>query len=599
MRSVGREGPDSTSLPGRVTRRRGGGQAHPLLGWQASAGNAAVTRVLRQGSVQRVLTVQRVSWIGQRVQWVRSALASSDDTTKWSSSDPSSPGAYYVLNGLSLDDMVSVLRSLQPAQRSALAANLDEHGGGFDRSRLQLALSNVTTDAGFRQASERLHWAIRSGNYASLTDGAFAQLSAAKGARRGQLLKALNRDALDALIANEDQCPDGMDDVLTAVKAARGGTGATGLEQHLLDLIDGRDWPGFYRAYVPLNATDRLRFLRGNFGAVAQISQHLDETAGIANRHEIEHDLELATTTESTSLYVDLFAGGYRWQPRYRAEGEDWSRIVRFGDALGVELDINTIGDQVMAPDAAQAALDAAQPGPGGLMWPAQLNRSTAPTLWKVKQEIHRQMEVLNFDAVLMAGITVVEFVLTALVPEAMGLSKLSVSALERGGLSARWMKGSLAIKPASRGASQAGRGIWDLGVGDRGRAAEAALAGSTPGEKFYGSFPNFDRAVYSAAGPTADAVEVGQLKSYDTTLSYKRPNSLYRAIMKDAGDLGGVGGTWEQGGKEVTLGPKTVRVLDVAIPDEALAPAKQLQIDRAVTDAATMDVHIRVHRIR
>lgn len=50
-------------------------------------------------------------------------------------------GAYCVLNGLSMDDMIQVLRALKPDQRKMLSDNLDEHGAGFDRSRIHLALA--------------------------------------------------------------------------------------------------------------------------------------------------------------------------------------------------------------------------------------------------------------------------------------------------------------------------------------------------------------------------------------------------------------------------------------------------------------------------
>lgn len=167
--------------------------------------------------------IQR-SWIGDRVNWVRTATH--DDN--WEKPDP--PGAYYVLNGLSMDDMVQVLRALTPADRKKLSDNLDEHAAGFDRSRLQLALSNAAVppaDKAFRERSENLLWAIRSGNYANPPDGAFFLLSAAKRSQRDQLISALNRDALDALIAHRDEAHGvpGSGELIRAINLKRGGIG--------------------------------------------------------------------------------------------------------------------------------------------------------------------------------------------------------------------------------------------------------------------------------------------------------------------------------------------------------------------------------------
>src|SRR5262249_19490676 len=81
------------------------------------------TLVARLAGESRSGLVAR-SWIGDRIDWVRTATHANN----WASEDP--PGAYYVLNGLSMDDMVRVLRAVTPAERKKLSDNLDEQAAG-------------------------------------------------------------------------------------------------------------------------------------------------------------------------------------------------------------------------------------------------------------------------------------------------------------------------------------------------------------------------------------------------------------------------------------------------------------------------------------
>ncbi len=156
------------------------------------------------------------SWIGDRTNWVRTAT----NEDNWVKPDP--PGAYYILNGLSIEDMVKVLRSLTLADQKKLSDNLDEKGVGCDRPRIHLGLSNAATGSGdkaFQESSENLLWAIRSENYAP-SNGAFFMLAAAKGAMRNRLLAALNPDALEALIAHSKEADmvSGGADVMAAIQ---------------------------------------------------------------------------------------------------------------------------------------------------------------------------------------------------------------------------------------------------------------------------------------------------------------------------------------------------------------------------------------------
>ena len=343
---------------------------------------------------------------------------------------------------------------------------------------MQLAFSNIDADAKFRHDSESLHWAIRSGNFSSPPDGAFQQLAGAPSGTRARFLKALNRDALDALLANSDQAQGiaGSESVITAINRARGAVAATASEEHLMALIDGGQWKSFYSEFVGLNRVDQLRLLRSNFAVLAQFKAHIEDAKGVANLDDLRHLAELAATTGSTNLYVDAFAREFHWQPAYKAKPGELSRIIRFGDSFDIELDINESATGTLAPDEAQRQVDAAKPGRGGLLWPEQLNASTAPVLAKVKHDVHKQMETLLFDDVLAGGIQVVMYVITCLVPEAMNLTKVSLQALERATLSSRWMKGAQVVRGAAPVEAATG-GAKVVGPGQSARTLAKKLA--------------------------------------------------------------------------------------------------------------------------
>jgi hypothetical protein len=142
---------------------------------------------------------------------------------------------------------------------------------------------------------------------------------------------------------------------------------------------------------------------------------------------------------------------------------------------------------------------------------------------------------------------------------------------------------------------------IWGQGSTIQGRGAEAVLAPVLPGKKFYGSFPNFDRAVYGPGGPKAPALEIGQLKSIDTCAPSYQGRKLYNRIMTTAGEVAGPGESmWSGSGSEVTIGPNTRRVVDLALPETPLTAAQNSMVEQATTDSATLNpgVEIRVHRV-
>ncbi|WP_152190251.1 hypothetical protein [Georgenia satyanarayanai] len=409
----------------------------PLVGLQRLAGNRAVSRLVAQRS-----------WLGDRVAWVRTATAAGN----WRQADP--PGAYYVLNGLSMDDMVRLLRQLSAGERKQLAANLEEEGGGFDRPRIHLALTNASaagaTSAAFREMSEKLLWAIRSGDFTSAPDGAFPILGRATPGQLAGLVTALNRDALDALIDRRDDARGipGADSALVAVERKRGGTGPSTQDQRLIDLVEGGAWADFFRAFNGMQEFDQLRFLRGAPGVVPRIRDNLRAADGIGDPDRIRYLLERATTSTARSLYVDATVRTVSWQPKYRvADPRDLSRIVRFGNLFDVEIDISSISDDSSSPEEAELQFQQATPGPGGFLWPAVRNRSTLPVLWQVKQEVRKAQETVLFDDVLRDGIFVVQFFLDVVIPIAHGSTIRSLTALRGATLSSRWMRGAQVVK--------------------------------------------------------------------------------------------------------------------------------------------------------
>jgi len=188
------QGAATTKLP-LITHRNGIGSAG--LGGRRLHGIGKISRAM-SGLVQR-------SWIGDRIGWVRTAIAAEN----WANSDP--PGAYYVINGLSMEDMIAVLRSLKPEERKKLSDHLNEQAGKFDTSRIHLALANAATppsDKDFRERSENLHWAIRSGNFSTPPDGAFLQLAAVDSAQRTRLINALSPDTRKLLYGRLSEASD-------------------------------------------------------------------------------------------------------------------------------------------------------------------------------------------------------------------------------------------------------------------------------------------------------------------------------------------------------------------------------------------------------
>ena len=123
-----------------------------LLGLQQTAENAAVSRVMTVG----LLVVQRLSgWHTERKRWIESALAAA----KWD--DAETPGAYYIFNGLSTQDMIAVYNGLSAVGKKALEANLDK--ADLDCARMYQAIVQAKSGSSWwQEKSGRVHWVIRS-----------------------------------------------------------------------------------------------------------------------------------------------------------------------------------------------------------------------------------------------------------------------------------------------------------------------------------------------------------------------------------------------------------------------------------------------------
>lgn len=220
-----------------------------------------LTHVVQQTG-DRVQRAPGQTWIGERINWVRTAT----HIDNWANANP--PGAYYVLNGLSMDDMVQVLRALSSADRKKLSDNLDEHGTDFDRSRIQLALTNATTVPGnnwWRDLSEKVHWAIRSNNFVEYPNGAFWLINPLNEQDTIKIMTFLHRDSLSELIANGDRAIEaGVPNAKRILAAARNKAGIP-MGGTYDDYKSNPDYLDNFNsaAYSPLSKTLHLFFDNG------------------------------------------------------------------------------------------------------------------------------------------------------------------------------------------------------------------------------------------------------------------------------------------------------------------------------------------------
>jgi hypothetical protein len=164
------------------------------------------------------------SWLGDQIEYVRAGLRSNN----WDNSDP--PGAYYIFNGLSKEDMDRVYNGLSPAERKTLEDNLEKTS--LDRPRMYQGIQQAKAGGTWwRDKSEAVGWAIRSEKFIEYPDGAFWIINPLNVDDTIKIMTFLDRDHLAALIVNRANAiasgvPNAARIVDDATMARRDRTGA-------------------------------------------------------------------------------------------------------------------------------------------------------------------------------------------------------------------------------------------------------------------------------------------------------------------------------------------------------------------------------------
>ena len=385
------------------------------LHMQRIAGNRATMRWL--GRSGRLLQ-RELSWHQQRVEWIRAALKDEN----WDGADP--PGAYYIFNGLSKDDMIRIYNSLAAPERKKLEDNLDKTN--LDRARMYQGVQQAKAGGTWwREKSEAVHWAIRQSDFVSYPSGAYWIINSLNGADRAKIMTFLDRDHLDELVGHEEEAvtagiPNARD-IAAKARAARSGRGARDLEKRIAKLIpdshpvplgDGTrtvelpetnaDVHEAFKALIALNDFDLLRTLRSlgpdkRLVLLLNIKQ-LDELGVDSSR--IRRSLLRADQDRKDLTALSITTG--EWDPYYKKPANDYSRTLRLQhpaasapniDAWQFDLGMDEIKDVEIPFEQAQQLWDPAKTrvGRGGLLWPAELNKSTVPNLWAIKEEARKR----------------------------------------------------------------------------------------------------------------------------------------------------------------------------------------------------------------
>jgi hypothetical protein len=395
--------------PGRVSART---PTHLVADLQRTAGNAAVSRAITAGS----LVVQRISAKNtERKKWIEHALS----VSAWDDAD--TPGAYYIFNGLSKDDMVAVYNALAPANRKKLEDNLAQTA--LDRPRMYQGIQQAKSGGTWwRDKSESVHAAIRSGDLATYPSGAYWIINPLNANDITKMMTFLDRDHLDELIANRRTALDAgvpnAERIASAAAQARGGRGPTKREQSIADLIPGSvpvpgvgdgkvevptihgDCTAAFKALAALGDADLLRTIRSlpqekRFTLQMNLSQ-VDGLGidGDRMRHFVQRADESAAGLRADRI-LDC-----AWQPDHLRPAGGYSKLIQahapgnVGNTFDVSID--EIGDGESPPEEVAKLWSAAAPGRGGMLWPPTLNKSTVPNLWSCKQWIRQEISDLQ-----------------------------------------------------------------------------------------------------------------------------------------------------------------------------------------------------------
>lgn len=399
------------SVPPARPRRRRASSAHPVIDLQRAAGNAAVSRAIAGG-----LVVQRVSAKNtERRNWIKAALAAE----KWD--DAATPGAYYVFNGLSKDDMIAVYQALSPGDRKRLEENLNQTA--LDRARMYQGIQQAKAGGSWwREKSEAVHAAIRAGDFTTYPGGAYWLINPLNAGDVMKMMTFLDRDHLDELIAHRQAAADARVPnaarIVGAASDARGGRGPSKREQGIADLIPGAqavpgvgdgtvtvpmvkaDCTAAFKALAALNDADLLRTIR----SLPQdkrftLEMNLDQVDGIGidgdrMRHFVQRAEQPAEGLRADGI-LDC-----AWQPGHLRPPGGYSKMIQahvpgnVGNAFDVSID--EIGDGESSPEEVAKLWAAATPGRGGMLWPSKLDKSTVPNLWSCKQWIRQEISDLH-----------------------------------------------------------------------------------------------------------------------------------------------------------------------------------------------------------
>lgn len=382
---------------------------------QAAAGNQATLRWLARS---RVLA-REVNWHQQRLDWIRAAIKDG----RWDDADP--PGAYFVFNSLSSDDMIWMYQRLTPAERKALEANLDKTHLG--RARMYQAIENAKSHSDWwREKSEAINWQISQRNFTSYPDGAYWLINPLNDPDRTKIMKLLDRDDLDELIGHESAAAAAgvpyAHDIAKRAITARAERGQGELEKKVSDLVPGEhtikvngkeievadysdpkaDLRPAFKLLLTLNDTDLLRTLRSLSPVrLMSLMYHVDQLSDLGdNSFRMRYFLQRAQQDDNLRI---TSARQAVYDPYYKKPGNDYSHIMRVEHPLKhapsiaswelMDVDFAEVSDDdTMTGAEVDKAWADAQPGRGGLLWPSKLNKRTVPNLWTAKQEAIKQL---------------------------------------------------------------------------------------------------------------------------------------------------------------------------------------------------------------
>lgn len=188
-------------------------------------------------------------------------------------------GAYCILNGLNPDELTRTVRRLGKTVQQALRDHIAEAAQGYNRPRLEVALSMAKEKE--KTATQTLETVEAVG--ASLGGGtpneALAQLAKVKEKQLPSVLLGMNVDQIDALLAQIDQAPaDAKERLRTALTKRR----KQAFADRVSEAVARGDFDGETGAFALLNGL-----------APAELTEAL-KLAGAATRKQLLSNIALA-----------------------------------------------------------------------------------------------------------------------------------------------------------------------------------------------------------------------------------------------------------------------------------------------------------------